>query len=147
MDDILAEGLEILDSPSIKTTTAVATKSKDVARKLAQSHKTHKDFSKKIKEANRTTKARFGLKQKYKQNTKVAKIYSQGKAEARAQRKQKVIQSLQKCELDTDIARWCKLTGSNYLQAEKAASDEEEESAFDDAYFEQFEKEYLEKKH
>ena len=110
MDDILAEGLEILDSPSVKTTTEVATKSKDVARKIAQSHKTHKDFSKKIKEANRTTKARFGLKQKYKQNTKVARIYSQGKAEARAQRKQKIIQSLQDrvrnfyiCKICTDI--------------------------------------------
>ena len=48
--------------------------------------------------------------------------------------------------MDTDITRWCKLTGSNYLKTEKAVSDEEEESAFDDAYFEQFEKEYLEKK-
>jgi len=143
MDDILTEGLEILDSDSVQTSDQIVKKSKKIASDSISAHKTHKNFAKKQKEAKNTSNIRFGLKQKYKENTRVGKIYNRGKPEERARHKAKIIKSLQRTAVETDLARWCKLTGSKYLNDGKVESDQEDESAFDDVDFEKFEKEYL----
>lgn len=49
-----------------------------------------------------------------------------------------------KSKVDTDFEIWCKITGVTKPEVQKPV--EEEESAFDEEYFKQFEKEYAEKK-
>jgi len=144
MDELLAEGLEILDSDSIRTTQETFEKSKKAALKATKAAKTHKNFKKIEKKNLADQKAKYGLNQKYKANSKVAGVVFKGKAAEREKRKRKVLQSIKKTETKTDLAKWCKLTGCQYLKPE-VESTEPEESAFDDSYFEKFEKEFLQK--
>lgn len=144
MDDVLTEGLEILDSDSIRTTDKVVQKSKDVANRAIKNHKIQKKFIKKQREEQNNSKVRFGLKQKYKGNTRVTEIHQRGKPAERLIHRTKILNGLKRTAVDTDLVRWCKLSGSKHLK-EEVKSEEEEESAFDDAYFAQFEKQYLDK--
>ena len=94
MDDLLAEGLEILDSDSICTTRETFEKSKKAALKATKAAKTHKNFKKIEKKNLADQKAKYGLKQKYKGNSKVAGVVLKGKAAEREKRKRKVLQSI-----------------------------------------------------
>ena len=94
MDDLLAEGLEILDSDSIRTTKDTFAKSKKAAQQATKASKTHKNFKKIAKKNLADQKAKYGLNQKYKGNAKVAGVVKRGKVEEREKRRQKVLQSI-----------------------------------------------------
>lgn len=143
MDSVLAEALEILDCDNIRTSSATVKKGKKIVEAELRKHKSQKKFLKKKIEEKQKTNVRLGLRQKYKENTKVGIIYKKGKKEERDAHKQRVLHGLRRIEAKTDIEKWCKLTGSKFL-GPKEEEEEDEESAFDDALFEKFEKEYLE---
>ncbi|CBY25065.1 unnamed protein product [Oikopleura dioica] len=129
MDDLLAEGLEILDSD-------------EAAAAQTEKHKTNKKFRKEEKANKEAASARFGLNNKYVADKKVtARRLKKVDREKELKRK---LRLLNKSKVDTDFEIWCKITGVTKPEVQKPV--EEEESAFDEEYFKQFEKEYAEKK-
>lgn len=143
MDDVLAEALEILDSDSVRTSEKIIQKSRSAAESKILKHKIHKNLAKKKREERKSAKVKFGLNQKYKSNEKVAEIYKRGTKTEKTAHRERVLRGLKRTAVDTELTRWCKLSGSRYIEESEKNEEENEESAFDDAYFEKFEKEYL----
>jgi len=142
MDDLLAEGLEILDSDEVRVTKLTKKKSQKAAAAQTEKHKTNKKFRKEEKANKEAASARFGLNNKYVADKKVTERRLK-KVDREKELKRK-LRLLNKSKVDTDFGIWCKITGVTKPEVQKPI--EEEESAFDEEYFKQFEKEYAEKK-
>lgn len=141
MDDLLAEGLEILDSDDVRTSSVTLKKSKKAVEEGIDKLKTTKKFKKQKKANEQAVKARFGLNQKYSANKKVVETrLKKVSLEQELKRKHRV---LRKNRIKTDFDIWCKITG--VTKQEVQAEPEDEESAFDEKYFAEFEKGLLEK--
>ncbi|CAG5098715.1 Oidioi.mRNA.OKI2018_I69.XSR.g15911.t1.cds [Oikopleura dioica] len=142
MDDLLAEGLEILDCDDVRITQLTKKKSQKAAAAQTEKHKTNKKFRKQEKANKEAASARFGLNNKYVADKKIAE-----KRLKKVDREKELAQKhrlVQKSRVDTDFNIWCKITGVTKPEVQKPV--EEEESAFDEEYFAQFEKEYAERK-
>ena len=49
-----------------------------------------------------------------------------------------------KSKVPVDLEKWCKLTGAKFGEREEAEEKVEEETAFDDSFFEEFSRDFLE---
>lgn len=121
-----------------------------------EKHKTNKKFRKEEKANKEAASARFGLNNKYVADKKITErrlkvtgtiffflLIFLKKVDREKELKRK-LRLLNKSKVDTDFEIWCKITGVTKPEVQKPI--EEEESAFDEEYFKQFEKEYAEKK-
>jgi len=136
MDSHLSESLEIVDSFDFVRSDRKADFKKELGKRV-KDIKTQKKFKKLKEKQVKKLKEKHGLNQVYTEKfIRIEKFNA-------TKRRQKNIEALKKTQTPCDLEKWCKLTGSKYLKKTEERSQEEEETAFDDSFFEEFSKDFL----
>jgi len=131
MDSHLAEALEIADGEGCFE-TEVKTRLNTIEKKKGLKKQRKRDIEE--------------LKSKHGKNkTYSAKVLKRTKFDAEEKRRKSTKQLLaNQPKSTTSLEKWCKLTGAKFNEKKQAAEKETEEvSAFDDAFFEEFSRDFL----
>lgn len=135
MEAELAESLEIVESFKKPGSNIKTDFNKFSKKNLKNNKKLKKNQEKQLK----ILKEKHGLSSK-KYNLKVTKIEKIDKNK-RLEKNIKILKS--KDAPIKNLEKWCRLTGSEYLKAEVEKEAEEEETAFDEKFFEEFSADFL----